>query len=70
MLDYNTFSKRVFRVIGIDQSSRSIIKTYLTKLSNDFNIPYEKVVDDFNEYNMYVWYMPYELKLMKEDDRV
>ena len=54
-MEYDTFSKQVFRVIGIDESSTSIIKEYLHKLSEDFNVSYTKVVNDFNEYNNYVW---------------
>ena len=55
LIDYKTFSERVFTVVGQDISSRTIIKSNLYKLSKDFNIPYETVVDDFNEFNHYVW---------------
>ena len=36
-------------------TSVSYIEPRLEKLSKDFNIPYEKVVKDFNEYTYEIW---------------
>ena len=58
--DYNIISKYTFKIIGADESSISIIKDELLFLSKTFNVPYNTVVDDFNEYNMYVWCIEHE----------
>ncbi len=55
MLDYDTFKEKIFRVVGQQKSSVSVIKNALNKLAEDFNIPYSIVVVDFNEYNGYMW---------------
>jgi hypothetical protein len=52
-MTYNTFKYTIFSVIA--NSSRSIIKAHLHKLSVDFNIPYSIVVKDFNEYDNHWW---------------
>lgn len=36
-------------------SSRTIIETYLHKLSVDIDTPYNDVVDEFNFYSEYRW---------------
>jgi hypothetical protein len=52
-MTYNTFKYTIFSVIT--NSSRSIIEAHLHKLSVDFNIPYNVVVKDFNEYDNHWW---------------
>ena len=52
-MTYNTFKLTIFSIIV--NTSRSIIKAYLHKLSVDFNIPYSVVEKDFNEYDGYIW---------------
>jgi len=47
-MEYNTFKYTIFNCIV--NSSRTIIETYLEKLSIDFNIPYNDVVKDYNEF--------------------
>lgn len=48
MIEYDTFKIKIFELI--QWTSMSYIVPRLKKLSKDFNIPYEVVVDDFNEY--------------------
>lgn len=52
-MTYDTFKYTIFNIIT--NSSRSIIKSYLHKLSIDFSIPYSVVVSDFNEYDRFYW---------------
>jgi|LGVF01.2.fsa_nt_gb hypothetical protein len=55
---YDEFKYKVFKVIN--NSSRSNITLYLHYLSNDYNIPYSVVVDDFNYWNNNYWGIEYE----------
>ena len=52
-MTYDTFKYTIFNIIV--NSSRTIIHSYLHRLSVDFEIPYNRVIDDFNEYNNYMW---------------
>jgi ribosomal protein S17E len=52
-MDYDTFKLRVFNII--QNTSKTIIERYLHKLANDFNIPYDIVLEEFNLYSCYMW---------------
>jgi len=52
-MNYNTMKEVIFNLII--NSSRSIIEGYLHTLSTQYDIPYNTVVDDFNEYDSYMW---------------
>ena len=52
-MNYNTMKEVIFNLIV--NSSRSIIEGYLHTLSTQYDIPYNTVVDDFNEYDSYMW---------------
>ena len=58
MIKYDSFKLSVFR--ATQDGTRTIITYYLKLLSKDFNIPYNQVVDDFNEYNYHVWEIEYD----------
>ena len=49
-MTYDEFKFSLFDMIMF--SSRTNIMKFLTTLSNQFNIPLDKVVEDFNEYTM------------------
>jgi len=52
-MNYNEFKLTIFNIIA--NSSRSIIVWYLRILSTQYAIPYNDVVNDFNEYSGYMW---------------
>jgi hypothetical protein len=47
-MEYNTFKFTIFNCIV--NSSRTIIETYLERLAEDFNVPYNTVVQDYNKF--------------------
>ena len=48
---YDNVSKGIFDIVR--GKSRTHLKNYLTKLSNQFNVPLKQVVQDYNEYTGY-----------------
>lgn len=54
MVEYDTFKLGIFE--SIKGMSRTLLILYLTKLSNDFNIPLTQVVQEYNEYTGYADY--------------
>jgi len=52
-MEYEEFKYTIFELIC--NSSRTIIKAYLRKLSEESNIAYDFVTNDFNEYTMDMW---------------
>lgn len=52
-MEYEEFKYTIFDLVC--NSSRTIIKAYLRKLSEESNIAYDFVTNDFNEYTMDMW---------------
>ncbi len=58
-MTYDTFKLQVFAVHDLI-TTRTLIEQDLHRLSKQFNIPYNKVVEDYNIYNCYDWDIQYE----------
>ena len=57
--DYEMIKSHTFKIINKD-TSLSIIEDELHFLSKTFDVPYNQVVDEFNQYNIWVWCIKHE----------